>query len=317
MYYHIHLSDQQIGSVDQNGTNSIQGKDACDSSVKLTWKLEENSTVKKFIDVTKSVAESKSRVIDWNYYKTGIDQSVPILVKQLNHDIESYPLADDFKIKLSSSSKEELYDKTNKIHYAFEKLLVESSPTDKQKEILERLNKLVHEIEHNISNYFDNTFDQEHFIVCRHVCSNSDNLYQELQNEDYNRFIFQNETCDLFLDFFTVGKDLGHAFMSNDIALVHNKEIKQQRFITASVQIGIVKKDQFQAYDPEIGERQTIQYKQWCEKNKVDSFGYNYKESKYNLGRCKLGTLINDTYDTFVNKLCQHPYISNITITET
>ena len=317
MYYHIHLSDQQIGSVDHNGTNSIQEQDARNSDVMLTWKFEENSTVKKFIDITRSVSASKSRVIDWNYYKTGVDQSVPTLVKQLNIDINSYPLPDDFKIDLSSSNKEELYDKTNKIHYAFEKLLSESNPTTRQKEILERLNKLVHEIEHNVSNYFDNTNDEEHFIVCRHVCNNSDKLYKELQNEDYNRFIFQNETCDLFLDFFTVGKDLGHAFMSNDVELVVNKEIKQQKYITASVQIGIVKKDQFQVYDPEIEKQQKMQYENWCQKNNVESFGYNYKEAQYNLGRCKLGTLVSDTYDGFVDKLSKHPYISNITITET
>lgn len=316
MYYHIYLSDQQTGSVDQNGTNTIRKCNTNTRNVKLTWELLDNSTVKNFVDITKSISNSDSRVIDWNYYRTGGDQTVPSLVAQLNNDIESYPLSDDFKISLTSN-KEDLYAKTNRIHYAFEKLLVESSPTALQEEILERLNKLVHEIEHNISNYYDNTTDVEHFIVCRSTCDQSSMLYKKLTDEDYNRFIFQTETGDLFLDFFTVGKDLGHAFMSNDIELVKNKEIKQQEFITASVQIGIVSKEQFQKYNPEIGDQQQLVYKAWCAKNNVESYGYNYNEPKYNLGRCRLGNLINDTYDSFMDKLRKYPYIADIELTET
>jgi len=316
MYYHIYLSDRQTGSVDHNGTNTILGNDTKTSNVKLTWKLLENDTAKDFANITKLVSNSTSRVLDWNHYHTGGSQTLPTLVDQLNIDIDSYPLHEDFKINLLSS-KEDLYDKTNKIHYAFEKLLVESDPTALQKEILERLNKLVHEIEHNISNYFDNTSDDEHFIVCRHTCDQSSTMYKKLTDDDYNRFKFQNETGDLFLDFFTVGKDLGHAFMSNDLDLVKNKEIKQQEYITASVQISVLNEDSLGTYNPEIENQQQLLFEDWCTKNNVESYGYNYKEPKYNLGRCQLGSLVNETYDSFRSKLHRYPYITNVELTET
>lgn len=312
MYYCIHLSDQHTGTIDQNGTNTVRSVDTKQGNATLTWQLLDNSTVNKFVDITKSVALSDSRVIDWNYYRTD-NISLPSLVEQLNSAIDAYPLPSDYKILLTDN-KELVYEQTNRVHYAFEKLLVESNPSNKQKEILERLNKLVHEIEHNISNHFDNTVDTEHFIVCRHTCNESVNLYKKLTDEDYNRFIFQNETGDLFLDFFTVGKDLGHAFMSNDVELIKNKEIKQQSLITASVQIGVVEENKFLKYDSTIDIQQRKQYENWCQLNDVESYGYNYKEPMYNLGRCKLGTLVNETYQSFVNKLSNYPYITNVSI---
>ena len=135
MYYCIHLSDQHTGTIDQNGTNTVRSIDTKQGNATLTWQLLDNSTVNKFVDITKSVALSDSRVIDWNYYRTD-NISLPSLVEQLNSAIDAYPLPSDYKILLTDN-KELVYEQTNRVHYAFEKLLVESNPSNKQKEILE------------------------------------------------------------------------------------------------------------------------------------------------------------------------------------
>lgn len=317
MYYHIHLSDSNTGHTDTSGTNTIHSPQCVAGKTKLTWKLNDFPATQTFYEITKSAILSTGRTIYWNSYNTVPDTELflPSLVRQLNADIDAYPLPNDLQIDINAG-QEDLYKKTNEIHYKFEKLLVDSTPTTEQKHILERLNKLVHEIEHNIANYFDKLNTTEYFYACRHTSPEAEQLYKELSDEEYNSFTFQTESGDLYLDFFTVGKDLGHAYMSNDVALVKRKEVKQQQLITASIQMGVTSIENFGISNPEIDKQQQMNYYYWCKSNEVTKYGYDYKKPKYNLGRFKLGTLQNETYHSFIEKVNHYPYITDIGITD-
>ena len=48
--------------------------------------------------------------------------------------------------------------------------------------------------------------------------------YPKLTDEDYELFQQNVENGDLFSDFFTVGKDLGHALSTGDVELIVNEK---------------------------------------------------------------------------------------------
>ena len=44
----------------------------------------------------------------------------------------------------------------------------------------------------------------------------------------------------------------------------------------------------------------------------ADSYGYNYWEPKYNLGRAPIGSLLNETYESLIDKFTESPFISKV-----
>ena len=90
-----------------------------------------------------------------------------------------------------------------------------------------------------------------------------------MEDDDYNRMEIFNFGY-IELDFGTIGKDLGTRFETNDVELVKRQEIKQQEWIqTISAQKFLCPKNL-----KEIGDH----YYKWCNDNKVEEYGYNYKE---------------------------------------
>ena len=53
-------------------------------------------------------------------------------------------------------------------------------------------------------------------------------------------------------------------------------------------------------------------YQQWCKDVEADSYGYNYWEPKYNLGRAPIGSLLNETYESLIDKFTESPFISKV-----
>ena len=140
-------------------------------------------------------------------------------------------------------------------------------------------------------------------------------LYQDLKDEDYNTFQSQYWTGDLFLDFFTVGKDLSHAYSTNDMELIRRKEVKPQKLITGSACIGLEQKT-FQKFEPEQEERIEQMMDTWCKQNEVYKYGIDWKEPQHKVGRAKLGELQNETFESVIAKLESCPFISDIIVWE-
>ena len=64
--------------------------------------------------------------------------------------------------------------------------------------------------------------------MVRHTSDHVRAKYPEITEDMYRCFENNIQNGDLYSDFFTVGKDLGHAFATNDVELVRNGEVKQQ-----------------------------------------------------------------------------------------
>ena len=162
------------------------------------------------------------------------------------------------------------------------------------KACLERLNRLVHIVEKGTHH---KGYRNDFFVIrfnSDHVSSN----FPKLTEEDYKLFQQNVENGELFSDFFTVGKDLGHAYHTGDVELITNKEVKQQSVVSGAVHFGFNR--MHFGYKRESIFDSYPHYQAWCEHHRANDYGYNYWEPKYNLGRAPIGTLINETYETML-----------------
>tara|TARA_B100001057_G_C22829216_1_gene942698 strand:- start:522 stop:1562 length:1041 start_codon:yes stop_codon:yes gene_type:complete len=345
MKYRLHLSRTHLGRREDDGTNYHvkyhQGDDC------ITWQLLDNSVTEKFIksfNMIRSVEPSQgnhvspSSWIAWNKYHTG-DSGDPLeeyqrQINRLNQEVQyaidnkHCDFDNTFLIKPTplilhmDGTKELIYiqDCCNRIHFEFESKLNDyelqlantGAPDDKNdfRSCLEKLNRLVHIVEKG-PNF--NAWEK-HFYVIRYNSDHVSANFPKLNNADYELFQQNVENGDLFSDFFTVGKDLGHAYYTRDTNLVHNKEVKQQSVVSGSVHFGF-NREAFGVQDKHLWDH-TTEYHRWCDHVKADEYGYRYWNPKYNLGRAKIGELIGETLHSITEKFNNTPYLSKVELIE-
>lgn len=183
--------------------------------------------------------------------------------------------------------------------------------------VCESLNELVHSLEGKyharVQKGLDDQKPMKLFNVIRLASEDRDaELNCIAEDSDYENFIAATNDGNLYSDFYTVGKDLGTAFHTNDKELVRNREVKQQSLITASVQFSF----QHTTFGKETEIDQSLydRYYAWCEEAEAEKYGYNYREPKYNLGRCRIGKLLIDDFSYIDNMLRTRPYVAGVKI---
>lgn len=346
MKYRLHLSKTHLGKREDNGTN--YHTKYFDGDNQIEWELLDNSVADKFIQSYDMVADVESHQgnevsptnwIAWNHYSAGAEQD-PIeeyraQIYKLNEEVqyaidnnhcdfdETFFIPADINIVLNMDDTQELIlikDCCNRIHFEFESKLNDYElqlkntgvmmDTNDFKACLERLNRLVHIVEKGTHH---KGYRNDFFVIrfnSDHVSSN----FPKLTEEDYKLFQQNVENGELFSDFFTVGKDLGHAYHTGDVELITNKEVKQQSVVSGAVHFGFNR--MHFGYKRESIFDSYPHYQAWCEHHRANDYGYNYWEPKYNLGRAPIGTLINETYETMRNKFKQTPYICKVELVE-
>ena len=324
-YYKLSLSPTLAGVMDSGGTNVLGKSSFKEGNVEIVWELDDTHIANQFYNITKTAIADEFRWLHWNLYDINQSANMQLLINNLNADIDSQGA--DPLLKLSiTDTKKEMHDKLNEVHFVFENKLMElqidpghmqTEEHDPEVAVLERLNKTVHEIEANTSRFFavEHLHDKEYFLVTRHFSPNAEAEYTELTDEDYASFQIDDHTGDLFLDYFTVGKDLSGAYSTNDMRLIKRKEIKPQTLISGSSHFGLHEK-RFQVRDLEGEEHIKLQVAQWCEANEVAKYGIDHTAPKHAFGRAKLGTLQNETFESIINKLEACPYVCNIAVYE-
>lgn len=322
----IYFSDTPIGNEEPNGTNSFNWKNDNSSRApySLTFKLIEGSSiVEKFIEnIKKKCHQSESGdscFLRWNSYKEERLNSddYAALVKELNYNVESAiavfdsdMFTENFIVK-ENDTDEEIIQKLNAIHFSFENLAIQpevKNDIDKF-ELCERLNFLVHQLEP----FFKIQKNTRRFYVSRisAISEIETKPFPLLEDEDYKCFEW-NEDGNLYLDFYTVGKDLHAASQTNDLDLVKNREVKQQTLISPAFNFTL-KPDKFKNTEQSIqdyNEQKQIHY-DWCKKNNVDQY-YDYTLPKYNIGRAKLGDLVETDYEDIVKNLNKYAHIVGV-----
>lgn len=311
----LYFRDTPIGSTDSSGTNTFIAKNNEERHYSLTWELLENSSVNKFIAAFN--LHTKEGNINWNRYDTDNETfDINDLVNKLNDttrlamdlfDTKWFP--EDYIIT-DLNDTDAINKKLNGIHFSFESLvLLPEILADKQRfDLCEELNFLVHQIEQAIHNREKE--DPPHRARIFYVLRGEDHRYPfpKMTDEDYNRFTEQ-DSGDICLDFFTVGKDLHQAFITDDMELIRNKEVKPQTRVGAAFNF-LICRETFKNYKQcMVLHNDNIRLRdEWCEQNNVSEY-YDYKLPIHNVGRVKLGRLVEEDYDNIVKQLNKYRYI--------
>lgn len=322
----LHFSDTYAAGVDRSGTTAFSFKsfEEGDSKYSLKWQLLENSTVSKFIETYDNISaialvnHPKNVRVFWNRY-TNHEESYDVMVEELNFNttaaIEKFgEMYFSNALLINKNDTQDIVsDKLCKIHFSFETIMNNTlQPLDTYAmELCERLNFLVHKLE-SIITRDDGIIPPYMYYVVR-IAPAEEYPYPVLHDEDYNRFSATN-TGDLCLDYFTVGKDLGTASLTNDINLVRNLEIKQQSVISSSFNFTI---DSMYFQGGGIATKRLAGMQEnmyeWCEENNVGEY-YNYRDPMFNIGRVVLGTLINNNYSDIIENLKKYPHVIGVKI---
>tara|TARA_B100000902_G_scaffold116890_1_gene117602 strand:- start:7725 stop:8804 length:1080 start_codon:yes stop_codon:yes gene_type:complete len=310
---------------------------------RLRYQLNETEQVNKFLKVWKLADDSFSEQrLNW-FGKTESLGSAKRKLDSLNDTIKK--LNDTGNVKISEKllvnhielDSSQLW-KLNELHEIFELWTLETSTSTSNIDhrdiigeqidgfehngesdeymisLFEHINWYVHELEWYLSGSLDDPNYKDYFYVVRNSWSrlvgeewvpNSD----ELTDDDYNQMERVNMFGKIYLDFATVGKDMSHAFRTQDKTLIERKNITQQKFFRPSVNIKFVNSDYVEPPSDFDGinfiapndftERDYKVYYDWCEKNGASKCGYDYKSPSYNLGRISLGETTDLTLDNF------------------
>lgn len=317
---------------DSNGTNGftqlVDEKYKGDNSnrTSITFTLRDSPTANRFIDVwnRNKLGYDKNDTdfrIDYNEF-TSIDLETRFVMQQQMNDVidsinqltNEYVIPQDLKLTISDDIQ---IEKLNALHRYFEDTSYELMQVNGLRDdnihlLLENINQLVHRMEG------PNTKSKLFMTVIRNLQKIDISEIYQLQDEDYELFEPMERTGVLFVDFATVGKDLGACFHTNDITLVKAKEVKQQSYCMPYFNYRFTEKgenntdaDWKEYYDFEMNK-----YYAWCKENGVEKY-YDYTQPKYRLGRIPIGDIDNNFKTVnYLELIKKKPYIVGVYIEE-
>jgi len=307
----IHFTASPVGKIDPNGTCTLTEFPVGEFAI--TWTLYDNSTSDKFYRTIQQQKTLPNRFINWNKYESAgqFDRTAEQLNSELDYcrDKGYVNFTDDFYV-YPAQDWDERHRRLNAIHFAFESELYKHQANGTATEdflvSLERLNKLVHACEG------DHLTNQLFYVVR----DSGLDEYPHCDDDDYNRFEVIYNNGNLFADFFTVGKDLGTAFYTNDVELVNRQEVKQQSYISGSVCIEFNPETYLQTVSEHEYNELYKDYYTWCFNAGAHDKGYAYTEPRYRLGRVCLGVIEDQPLDYFISNLKKYPHVCNIEVFE-
>ncbi len=288
----------------------------------LIWRLNDKRASKIFYELMKNWMKDKDRTTSWNIYDNSADslqmdlqKKIQDLSAELNLVNSRVQLPRHFLTALNSESAT-FCDLLNEIHFFFEKNLhdaiVAQSKDDEFLLALEAVNKLIHQIEKILVK--TRPAPADYFYAVRNQTTQFQKT--DLADSDYKDFELNVYNGDLVLDAFVLGKELQSAFLTNDFELVRQREIKSQLYVTSSVNFcfnSFAFKTKVQA--SELQKKYKLYY-DWCKKSDALSYGYDYSQPIFNLGRIVLGDLLETDLDLILSELKKKPYIKSMEVFE-
>ncbi len=313
----VYFGKDPVGTTDGNGTSLIKQHEYIPGEFAIEWTLLDNSTADKFYNNVLTLKElNRASFIRWNKYKSGLvlEEVIADLNSELDYCNQNNYVEFGSEYYLSVDlNKDEMHKRLNAIHFAFENKLYEHQANKTATEdfliALERLNKLVHTCENK--HLFGD--QQKEFYVVR---NNGNIQFPECEDTDYMRFQSNYIDGHLYSDFWTVGKDLGTAFFTDDKLLVTNQEVKQQSYISGACFFELSKNNYL--VERSAAEEASIYKKfyDWCIGVEADKFGYEFTAPKYRLGRARIGLIDPKPFEYYYNNLSQFPYVTGVDVYE-
>jgi hypothetical protein len=282
----------------------------------LDFKLYDTELCKKFIQeiLVSLKSHNPYKVIEHNTYTTNyFNETLASLQQEMNDNnyiinqlISSIdncfldPVPDELILRIDETDHQ--IETLNALHLYFENQsykILENWDFDFRNKffsLLEKINQLVHTME-TWTNRLDNPI-QSFFSSVRLIPKQNP---LELTDDDYKTFGMIPNWGGLQLDYATVGKDLWACSFTNDVELIHAKEVKQQLYINPNFSFSF--RETYITPEEELKIQQKM-FEEFCTASNVEQYGYNWQEPKYNVGRAQLGIIDTDlTVEQMVEKL--------------
>ena len=154
-------------------------------------------------------------------------------------------------------------------------------------EVLNTINNTIHEIEGTFNNYH-NLNKQQYYEGFYSTCLMDNRGWTgpeiELKNEDYNEFTLEQFFGQLSIGYNTTGKNLIHAYWTNDLKVVKERKITPQTSCTSNVLLYFKSSDTTskELYD---------KFVKWYDRHNLSQYGYSKTISTQALGNITLGKL--------------------------
>jgi len=277
------------------------------------YKLRDTPYCEKFIELFTRMCEyhkndTNVKPFDYNLYESDGFSSILEKRQELNSLLNTLNLT-RFKVDDSLFLDESTYqaenDKLNKLHILFEdnvnKYIMDNREDEEYRDQLERLNSLIHQCE-------SVTLSSRVYQVFRlDLCD--DIPLEELSDEEHLQ-----KTHPSFgtveMDLGIIGKDLQSCYRTDDVNLLKEKKLNPSYLFSPWLSTNFVTHD---------GEDE-IRYKDWCEKNNIIQYGYDYTEPKHKMGKLVLGDWEDRYLYSTVSRVLkikkEYPHFVDITITE-
>lgn len=288
----------------------------------VTYNMTEGcSTTDKFISLYKdNISVNEKFRCGFNIYKSNtVDMFAKLkhemnnIITEINNNRDCLKNV-DISLMLDPTSLDLESDKTNALHLYFEneanKLIELGGEYESGVyKLLEDINQIVHLIERGC-------FEDYSEFFCSMRIAEYPNMVDiptlPLTDEDYENFNIHESWGSLTLDYFRVGKDLNHCYMTNDLELIKTKGLAQQNTIhTAVVMV-------FNDWRP-LEELEDYQrsYRKWIEDNNFKQY-YDTDLPMFTSGRIILGTvdMAGTSEEEVQNELAKCTGITNVELVD-
>ncbi len=306
------------------GTNTIHLDKAekfwgTENTVSIMFELEDNRIVDEFIRswyIDKDNNNRSDAELAYNDYSSLTAESRAVMQQRMNNVIriinKEYPrLAIPEDLILTVDGFAAQHDKLNRLHEYFEdtsNMFRDYVLEHRQKKLfilLEKINHYVHKMEGKLNK------EKESMLTVVRNCYGLDTT--QLTESDYVKFEYI-QPGSLYLDFATVGKDLHHCVVSNDVELVRSNKVSPQEYI----------KPYFNFTMESIGKHSPtrIEYnnkfrkermEKWIADNNLEEF-IDITEPKHSWGRIKLGEIVECDYYKYKQIRKEYPYLYGVYI---
>lgn len=244
----------------------------------LSWNLRNSPLAKKWINLMQSnKVEPPNSRYDWinvGYlpkHLNAIWEEMITIVQKLNRDHS----ANIDNTLLSAPCQENL----NKLHQKFH-LLAEGNNNAANE--ISRLNYLVHIAENCSKNIRLNT--DSGYMILKFNIFHTDLL----EPEDFNEFNeYDEQVGDLAMGYSTIGKNLFHCYIDNDIAVIEQGLVRPKITLSSEVRIttGTASIKNLQT-----GSQRRDSYYNWCDTNQIkEKYGYDCRDPKHSGGQFIIG----------------------------
>ena len=265
--------------------------------------------IKDFVETTPDV---KCRYTSANglYYSK---QDIELLLKKLqlniillNKNSHVFDLKKIDENLLRNISRANLHQVLNLLHEDFEhnmndlqikypKVSTIVGYSDRYLQICEALNTInntIHELEGTFNNYLNLLNNKRYggfYSTCLLDKDGWTGSRVELSPKDYEEFTLEQFFGQLLIGYDTTGKNLLHAYWTNDLKIIKESKITPQTSFSSNVLL------YFQSHNLSC-ESVYQGFCQWYEDNNISQYGYSKKISEQSLGNIAIGKLkyIND-----------------------